>query len=163
MSEKVLCPYCGSEMGIKVCENVDGYTSWSTCYNADCYADGPICTAKSREAAFEAAHAAALRRYTPPIKPMTLEEVIALSRERGNIVYVECNGGRAERNIYNGYREPKYEAEYCMKYGNRARIDFYAPGCKMEKTAVLQYYGKTWRCWERKPTETEMREAAWEK
>ena len=82
---------------------------------------------------------AAMRRYTPPIKPMPFEEVERIVRS-DNIddetpLYLEdvygCNC---------------WEISYKMTYMCRALKDD---------------YGKTWRCWERTPTEEERSAAEW--
>lgn len=61
--EKVLCPWCGSEM----VPTFIGKINWYRCRK--CSASSPI--AYSRDEAFENA----LRRYKPLQKPLTLEEM----------------------------------------------------------------------------------------
>jgi hypothetical protein len=118
---------------------------------------------KTREDTEAECKAAALRRYTPPLRPMTLEEVFELSREEGNIIYLEYREEAARRMGYNGYYEPQYVVAYSAYSGCSPMVDFYAPGVETERSPDPAVYDIGWRCWERKPTETEMREAAWEK
>lgn len=80
MTDKVLCPYCGSEMKSEDLVKVDGgYLSYAVCSNDACQSIGPTVTgyetmAEARAAALSAARA----RYLPPNRPLTLEEVNAL-------------------------------------------------------------------------------------
>ena len=95
----------------------------------------------SEKEAIKAARAAALRRYTLPINPMTFEDVERIARS-DNIddeipLYLEDVDGD------NGW-----EISY-----NLRRLCYTAK----------DDYGKTWRCWERKPTDEERSAAEWEK
>lgn len=81
MTDKVLCPYCGSEMKIEDLVKISGkYLSYAVCSNDACQSIGPTVTgyetmAEARAAALAAALAAAQERYLPPNRPLTLEEV----------------------------------------------------------------------------------------
>lgn len=68
MTDKILCPWCGTEM--QMCIDVRGiseYQAWASCFNIKCSAEGPLVVRESEDEALDAAKAAALRRYTPPI------------------------------------------------------------------------------------------------
>ena len=155
MSDKILCPWCGTEMEIKTVEHhgADSFlypeegrkplwNAWTNCLNYNCGAEGPIVVEfESEQEAIKAARAAAMYRYTPPLKPMTFEEVERLaysaSLDDEMPLYLEDVEGDNE-----------WEISYRLR-----RLCFNA---KNE-------YGKTWRCWSRKPTYVERRRAEWEK
>ena len=77
MIDKVLCPYCGSEMKSEDWVKVDGgYLSYAVCSNDACQSIGPTVTgydtiAEARAAALSAAQA----RYLPSNRPLTLDEM----------------------------------------------------------------------------------------
>lgn len=152
MTEKVLCPYCGAEMGTEW-SRVKIFDEWKDLYDAHrrcvkCGAQGPFVRAQTLEAAREAARAAALRRYTPPLRPMTLEEA---TRTEENVWY-EFSGSTHIARI-NCVKNPEikvYTEIYTLLQGSAWLV-------------TSDLYGKTWRCWPRKPTEEEMRNAEWEK
>lgn len=80
MTDKVLCPYCGSEMiGQNVTQVRDIYWAQAKCEH--CKSTGPlICgerglIANAEEMARKSALAAAQARYLPPNRPLTLDEV----------------------------------------------------------------------------------------
>lgn len=136
MTDKVLCPWCGAEMKEHLTCASGGYPAWLNykCKNIWCSAVSPYGDTR------EEAHTKALRRYTPPIKPMTFEEVERLacsdSIDDETPLYLEDVDGD------NGW-----EISYQLR-----RLCFNAK----------DDYGKTWRCWERKPTDEERSEAGWE-
>ena len=154
MTDKILCPWCGAEMEIKtVPHDVPGiiyargakkrerrWNAWTSCSNDDCGADGPIVSEmETEQEAIEAVRAAALRRYTPMLKPMTFEEVEQLacsdSIDDETPLYLEDVDG---------------DNEWKISYQLR-RLCFNAK----------DDYGKTWRCWSRKPTDEERSAAEW--
>lgn len=71
--------------------------------------------------------------------PYTFEELLTVNRE---IVYLE-------------FRYP----EYSSGYRKTNRVIAYL-GYKTSPNRAL--YGKTWRCWERMPSEEESKNAEWE-
>lgn len=78
MTDKVLCPWCGAEMRMEVyndCAFTGGRilgAAWRAFYRCHlCGAQGPEETRSAGNKAEEAARAAALRRYTPPITAET--------------------------------------------------------------------------------------------
>ena len=80
MIDKVLCPYCGSEMKSEDLINVSGkYLSYAVCTNDACQSIGPTVTGYETIAeARAAALAAAKARYLPPNRPLTLDEMMAM-------------------------------------------------------------------------------------
>lgn len=145
--EKILCPYCGEEM------QFSGLVGWmhsppaGAGYNWHQCGECPICGAsapegygRTLEEAKEAARAAALRRYTPPLKPMTLEEVDEHVRSNdANPLWIEDKTG--------------YPSDEWILAATVWQM------CKI--MINRDEYGKTWRCWERRPTDEERRAAEW--
>ena len=122
---------------------------------AECCAYGPIGrSTENVENAKAVARVAALRRYTPPIRPLTLEEAYEADH-----CYIEFDT--------KGSSEPRVVLLVMMtaKSQNKKRVEVLEFGEDEGYCRKLDCndYGKTWRCWERKPTEQEMREAEWEK
>lgn len=165
-SEKVLCPYCGAEMEIMtVSHAVSGiiharrakkrerrWSAWTSCTNDDCIAEGPIVAEfETEQDARAEAVAAAMRRYTPPIKPMTLEEVLATSAE----VFMEA-GMFMEVNGDYGV----WACRCSVHMHGKAVIVHYIDA--LDDIRRFADYGKTWRCWERRPTDEERSAAEWE-
>ena len=149
MTDKILCPFCGAEMRVWVDDDrLLYYRGWMSCTNDKCTAEGPMVTGfDSEEEAIEAARAAAMRRYTPPLKPMTLEEVW----KEEDPVWVEGKNGA----LYIG----DFYASMSAKNG----WDVQTLGSAKPRLMLEDYYGKTWRCWERKPTDEERSAAEWQK
>ena len=83
MIDKVLCPYCGSEMKSEDLVKVDGkYLSYAVCSNDACQSIGPTVTGyKTMAEARAAALAAAQVRYLPPNRKLTLEEMREIEAE----------------------------------------------------------------------------------
>lgn len=118
MTDKVLCPWCGAEMRYKQLDHINGFY--------DC----PQCLATGPAGRGEAdARAAALRRYEPPIGPLTLEE--AKHIEEDDYVWLEDKLMESTYSIFDG----DSVSGWLKRWG--------------------ESYGKTWRCWPRKPTEEE--------
>ena len=151
MTDKVLCPYCGSEMiGQNVTQVFGVYWAQAKCEH--CKSTGPlICGERglvtdAEEMARKSALAAAQARYLPPNRPLTLEEV----KEH-------CKGGTSATPLW---------VEFDEGINRWVRIAPEEPGCELEYVTVFvsmmwPRYGKEWRCWLRKPTQTEMDAAGW--
>ena len=148
MTDKVLCPYCGSEMKSEDWVKVDGgYLSYAVCSNDACQSIGPTVTgyetmAESRAAALAAAQA----RYLPPNRPLTLDEVKA-----------HCKGGASAMPLW---------VEFNDGISGWVRIAPKSQGCELEYVSefvdlMWQQYKKSWRCWLKKPTDAEMDAAGW--
>lgn len=142
MIDKVLCPYCGSEMKSEDWVKVDGkYLSYAVCSNDACQSIGPTVTGYETMAeARAAALAAAQARYLPPNRPLTLDEVRALDRDDMGYAIAWTENRRDEEN----HPWPYVEADCIPKF------DEYFEG-----------YGKQYRVWLRKPTQEEMDAAGW--
>lgn len=137
MTDKVLCPWCGNKM---VFTNgwivYDGGKEKQVGY--DCYYECEKCGAKSPHVnvySGESPLQAALRRYEPPIRPMTLEE-IKEHRERkdANPMWIEWK------------LTPEKNGWILSRTMNVLTITF---------------NNLLWRCWPRKPTDEERKEAKW--
>lgn len=142
MIDKVLCPYCGSEMKSEDLVKVDGkYLSYAVCSNDACQSIGPTVTgyetiAEARAAALAAAQA----RYMPPNRPLTLDEVKALERDDMGYAIAWTENRRDEEN----HPWPYVEADCVPKFAE-----------------YFEDYGKEYRVWLRKPTQAEMDAVEW--
>lgn len=137
MTDKVLCPYCGSEMKIDRCD--DGYVFGAAYYVCqECGSTSP--TANTDVAALAAAQA----RYLPPNRPLTLDEVKALDADEvGDIpCFVEI--------------APYWYEQDPDDFDPRLRADVMCKGALDCAT-----YNKHFRVWLRKPTQAEMDAAGW--
>lgn len=143
MTDKILCPWCGAEMYPSATAECLK-TEWRACYICpdDPYVSSPeVGGFKTVEEALGAAKAAALRRYTPLLKPMTLEEVDEHVRSNdANPLWIEDKTG--------------YPSDEWILAATVWQM------CKIMRNR--DEYGKTWRCWERKPTDEERSAAEWE-
>ena len=149
MTDKVLCPYCGSEMKSEDWVKISGkYLSYAVCSNDACQSIGPTVTcyetmAEARAAALSAAQA----RYLPPNRPLTLEEVKALDRDDMGYSCVWMENRRvydANGQAYEDYPYPVVTAD-----------------CIPNSQAYYKKYGIEYRAWLRKPTQAEMDAAGW--
>lgn len=141
MTEKILCPWCGAEMRASVAM-LDVYGAIAKYECGYCHACGPQRRGLKKEETSATARAAAMRHYTLPIKPMTLEEAL------------ECR--TVWREYRNGMTKPVIIKEYWN--GNLELRGYYRFRDKPER----HLYGKDWRCWERNPTDEERSAAEWE-
>lgn len=105
---------------------------------------------------------ARVAEYEKPLRQMTLEEVFAVSRDEGNIVWLEYRDEEAVRCGYNGYYEPQHIMAYTAFGGYKGEVTFYPPGAETEKTPDPAVYGIGWRCWPRRPTDEERKAAEWD-
>lgn len=105
---------------------------------------------------------AKLAEHEKPLEPMPLQEVFAVSRDEGNIVWLEYRDEAAARCGYNGYYEPQHIMAYTAFGGYKGEVTFYPPGAETEKTPDPAVYGIGWRCWPRKPTDEERKAAKWD-
>lgn len=146
MTETPKCPYCGMGMELKyVCGEY-------FCLCEACEATSPMGTSK------EAALSAALHRAEPEMRPLTLDEVMELGKDDDSIVYItdrrfgEC-----------GWHHPvsiTYDSATFEK--KRKALHFYEPANDYPEFWPEAEYGKSWRCWPRKPTPEQMEDAKWE-
>lgn len=139
MTETPKCPYCGAETHLN--ENNEGIY-WYEC--RECNATGP--TEKTREAALSAA----LHRAEPEMRPLTLDEIYAkIDDEDWNVLWIE--GPDSQK------AEPM-----CPYYKEENKIVFCAPPFVRVWEETISRYGKSWRCWPRKPTPEQMAAEKWE-
>lgn len=147
MTDKVLCPYCGSEMEYYVLEMSESdYVGYMGCMNTACASTGPATSHIKTEAEAKiAALAAAQARYLPPNRPLTLDEVKGLDADEvGDIpCFVEI--------------EPYWYEQDPDDFEPRLRADVICKPSLSEPT----YYNKDYRVWLRKPTQEEMDAAEW--
>ena len=138
MTETPKCPYCGAGMELKyVCGEY-------FCLCAACEATSPMGTSK------EAALSAALHRAEPEMRPLTLDEIYAkIDDEDWNVVWIE--GPDSQK------AEPM-----CPYYKEGNKIVFCAPPFVRAWEETISRYGKSWRCWPRKPTLEQMAAEKWE-
>ena len=139
MTETPKCPYCGAETHLN--ENNEGIY-WYEC--RECHATGPI------ENTPVEAFSAALHRAEPEMRPLTLEEIYAkIDDEDWNVVWIE--GPDSQK------AEPM-----CPYYKEENKIVFCAPPFVRVWEETISRYGKSWRCWSRKPTPEQMEAEKWE-
>ena len=100
---------------------------------------------------------AALHRDEPEMRPLTLAEVLELGKDDDSIVYIETRrfGGR-------GWCQPCAIIFDSSAEGQKNEIHFYEPGNGLPEFWPEAEYGKSWRCWPRKPTPEQMVAAKWE-
>lgn len=144
------CPYCGSEMN----ENLFAYGNGGGWCNFEC----PNCGATSpkkensescNKAEF-AAYFVAKKRWQEPNRVLTLEEVTAdTEKEDWSFMWIERK-----------YDE-KYALQYCGWYATDTWVILVLPADEKKIYELKSDYGKTWRCWLRKPTLEEMAETPW--
>ena len=146
MTETPKCPYCGAETRLN--ENNEGIY-WYEC--RECNATGP--TEKTPVEAFSAA----LHRAEPENHPLTLDEVLELGKDEDSIVYIE-----SRRFGRRGWCQPCDIIFDSSAEGQKNEIHFYEPGNELPDFWPEAEYGKTWRCWPRKPTLEQMAAEKWE-
>jgi len=143
--DKVLCPWCGAEMKPALYKRGSVWECEFTCRK--CGARGPVQSAFKEKDAEEAARAAALRRRPAPLlKPMTRQE---LPRH----YFMPCWIERIGEKVYPDLLD-KDSTGFYGKFEN----------LNARETDYLLYanYGRTWRCWARRPTDEERSAALWE-
>lgn len=146
MTETPKCPYCGAEM-------MDDSYTW-TC--PKCYSNSPVVIwdeekikGMTEEEKMAYAREAALHRTEPEMRLLTLEEVKAHCAKVQDA-------------------EPLY-----IEFSRRTTLSRWilvAPNIECNEPATVtryldiweQDYGKTWRCWPRKPTPEQMAAEKWE-
>lgn len=139
MSEKPKCPGCGADMELMhlLC-NATFYYACPKCGWGSPVGIDP-----------ESAFRMAMRRAEPKNRVLTLEEAQKKCQE-DRITWYESF--RNESHAYPVYVAPIDPSDNL--------VDIYAFFTDTRKEVDL--YGKTWRCWLRKPTETERWETPWE-
>lgn len=141
MADKILCPWCGTEMLYPEpwsYVSVSGGVIWRIRAKCPkCYALSPYGFGHTGGEAKKNFIANALRRYTPPVKPLTLDELQACDDDRP--LFNECKGCDSLFRVW----------------GNIAKIECQGYYSKRE-------YGTEYRYWpDRKPTKEEREAAEW--
>ena len=157
MTDKVFCPWCGTEMEINTKEFNRRHSARMECHNSECNARSPMTKwHDTEEKAIENARAAALRRYTPPLKPMTLEGLRGATLNVDGIAWLEVRD--VPREEWEGYYQPKL----AMRVDGTEYFQLYYIGSQYPHSPETTDYNKTWRCWSHKPTDEERSAAGWE-
>ena len=141
MSETPKCPGCGSEM--KAVDFGRKHLNFSFfCY--ECGWGSPL-----RDTAEEAL-SAAMRRYEPENRPMSLEEIHEKAYDTDwDFVWLETKGDI-------------FQLQLCPRYVNEEVLGFCWPLSDDEIEENVEEMGKSWRCWPRKPTPEQMAAEKWE-
>lgn len=84
-----------------------------------------------------------LAEYEKPLVPLTLDDILKLD-DTGDAWWVEYKGGNLT---------PTILTNDCHQYGEQILHGY---------VLKLYDYGKTWRCWARKPTDEERKAAKWD-
>ena len=150
MSETPKCSYCGAEMKVDTVRLTQhNWVGWYHCEN--CRSVGPSkSNCYTEKDAEESALSAALHRAEPEMRPLTLEEIYAkIYDEDWNVVWIECPDAQIT--------EPM-----CPYYKEENKIVFCAPPFVRVQQGTISRYGKSWRCWPRKPTPEQMAAEKWE-
>lgn len=154
MGETPKCPYCGAELEVthafvnSVCA---AHKLVYTCFCRECGVYTP------KRPTPEEALSAALHRAEPEMRPLTLAEALELGEDDDNIVYIESRrlGGC-------GWYQPCAIIFDSSEEGQKNEIHFYEPGNELPEFWPEAEYGRSWRCWPRKPTPEQMTAAKWE-
>lgn len=140
MTETPKCPYCGAEMKLHQCGS--SIRIW---YECECGSESPHISpnwAKDTEESWrEAALSAALHRAEPENRPLTLAEV------------------------KNHCKRPLEAEPLFMEFkreGNRCRWMLATAVKTLEAMEFTGDYGKSFRCWSRKPSPEQMAAEKWE-
>lgn len=150
MSETPKCPYCGAEMKVDTVRLTQhNWVGWYHCEN--CRSVGPSkSNCYTEKDAEESALSAALHRAEPETRPLTLDEIYAkLYDEDWNVAWIEVPDSQKA--------EPM-----CPYYKEENKIVFCAPPFVRVWKETISRYGKSWRCWPRKPTTEQMAAEKWE-
>lgn len=152
------CPYCGAEM-------LDDAYTW---YCPECHSSSPVviyeekCQIMSEVEKKAYAREAAYRR--PQLRPLSFDECMVYgdTEQQTDMIpdpvwleYRDPDGWTGwiclQDHVYHPLEDPRGRGLYIMH-----------PGCDVEgKSEYEADYGKTWRCWSRRPTDQEKAEAEW--
>lgn len=149
MGEKaVRCPWCGAEM-IEDPKSAFGdrrqVDYWYRC--DECFSKSPmIGEQESIGETIDKTHAAAQQRYVEPLKPMELHEVTGSEEP---CVFLEKKG-----------MEPIWACD-CVISSDLESVDISFIGRQGSFSTPISDYGKTWRCWARRPTDKEREAEGW--
>ena len=128
------CPWCGGDMkprGMMAC----WYYRCKMCF-----------TCSPTRTTLDAAHAAAMTRYDEPLKPLKLHEVTGSEEP---CVYLESR------------RYPPIKACDCVISADCRNVDVMMIGTQDPWAVPISEYGRSWRCWARRPTDEERASTPW--
>ena len=147
MTETPKCSYCGAELEVTHAFMNNATAAHKLVYTCFCRECGVYTPKRSTP---EEALSAALHRAEPEMRPLTLDEFYAkIDDEDWNVVWIE--GPDSQK------AEPM-----CPYYKEGNKIVFCAPPFVRVWEETISRYGKSWRCWPRKPTPEQMAAAKWE-
>jgi hypothetical protein len=137
--DKVRCLYCGAEMVIRDWHDI--FFGEGNFYECVCGAKSPIKVSRDE------ARAAAMQRYQPENRVLTLEEVeIAFSE--GNVLYAE--------NLVFGIKG------WVRNQGDCSNLNCHTYGEYPSNWGTFaRSYGIRWRLWLRRPTDAERAREGW--
>lgn len=149
MSETPKCPYCGAKMTLSACNDLDD--KWYARYICNnCHSMGPfVRDYKEKNQATNAALSAALHRAEPEMRPLTQKEVEA-----------HCEEGVAATPLWVEFKNvPEVSRWMCAEVPGYVfsieTINIFLRSCG-------ERYGRTCRCWPRKPNPEQMAAEKWE-
>lgn len=149
MTETPKCPYCGGEMALRAHEEPKNkWSAWYIC--KECYSMGPLSSeCEEKSYAEEVAIVYTLHRAEPEMRPLTLEEVKA-----------HCAKGPDAEPLYIEFSHRTTLSRWILVSPN---IECNEPATVTRYLDIWEHdYGKTWRCWPRKPTPEQMAKVEWE-
>lgn len=141
MTETPKCPYCGEKMALKVRE--EPKSKWNARYVCNkCHSTGPYANeCQEKSYAEEVALAYTLHRAEPEMRPMTLDEVKN-----------HCKRPLEAEPLFMEFKRKE----------NRCRWMLATAVKTLEAMEFTGDYGKSFRCWPRKPTPEQMAATEWE-
>ncbi len=146
MTETPKCPYCGAELEVTHAFVSDATAAHKLVYTCFCHECGVYTPKRSTP---EEALSAALHRAEPEMRPLTLEELKA-----------HCAKGPDAEPLYIEFSRRTTLSRWILVSPN---IECNEPATVTRYLDIWeQDYGKTWRCWPRKPTPEQMAAEKWE-
>lgn len=146
MTETPKCPYCGAALEVThafVSNAVAAHQMVYTCFCRECGVYTP------KRSTPEEALSAALHRSEPEMRPLTLEEVKS-----------HCAKGPDAEPLYIEFSRRTTLSRWILVAPN---IECNEPATVTRYLDIWEHdYGKTWRCWPRKPTPEQMEAEKWE-
>lgn len=154
MTETPKCPYCGAKLEVTYTFVNSVSAAHKLVYTCFCRECGVYTPKRSTP---EEALSAALHRAEPEMRPLTLAEVLEIGKDEDSIAYIESRrfGGC-------GWYQPCAIIFDSSAEGQKNEIHFYEPGNDLPEFWPEAEYGKSWRCWPRKPTPEQMAAEKWE-
>lgn len=133
------CPYCGTEMEISKYDVQEGGVIGYQYFCEMCDSTSPLRKTK------DAAYAAAMQRYEPENRVLTLEELCKADPER-NLYFETRDFGPGDGDVFESSVECAQET-FCDED---------------ESADARKEYGVRVRCWLRRPTDAERKAVAWD-